>query len=42
MITINNFDEFNKAINEHELCMVKIGTNWCGPCKVIKKKYRRY
>jgi len=37
MITINNFDEFNKAINEHELCMVKIGTNWCGPCKVVKK-----
>lgn len=37
MVVINKLDDFNKAIEEHELCLVKIGTTWCGPCKVVQK-----
>ena len=37
MITINNYEDFIKAIGEHEVCLVKIGASWCGPCKVVQK-----
>jgi len=37
MITINNYADFIKAINEHKICMVKIGAPWCGPCNVVQK-----
>lgn len=37
MITINNYGDFIKAIGEHEVCLVKIGASWCGPCKVVQK-----
>lgn len=37
MKTINDINEFNKTINEHDICVVKIGTSWCGPCKVVQK-----
>lgn len=37
MKTINDINEFNKTINEHDVCVVKIGTSWCGPCKVVQK-----
>jgi thioredoxin 1 len=37
MVVINDLDIFNKAISEHDLCLVKIGTPWCGPCKMVQK-----
>lgn len=37
MVIINDLDRFNTAIAEHQVCLVKIGTNWCGPCKVVQK-----
>lgn len=37
MVIINDINRFDKAINEHDLCMVKIGTTWCGPCKTVQK-----
>ena len=37
MVLINELDKFNTAIEEHDLCMVKIGTPWCGPCKVVQQ-----
>jgi thiol-disulfide isomerase/thioredoxin len=37
MITINNYEDLQKAIEEHVVCLVKIGASWCGPCKVIQK-----
>ncbi len=37
MVVINKLDDFNKAIEEHDLCLVKIGAAWCGPCKVVQK-----
>lgn len=37
MNIINNYEEFIKAINTHDICLVKIGTAWCGPCKVVQK-----
>ena len=37
MVTINDINEFNKAIQEHDECLVKIGTSWCGPCKIVEK-----
>lgn len=37
MVTINNYADFITAINEHEVCLVKIGADWCGPCKVVQK-----
>lgn len=37
MVQINEFSEFNKAINEHDLCVVKIGAPWCGQCRVVEK-----
>ena len=36
MVEINKYDELKKAYQEHELCLVKIGTTWCGPCKVVQ------
>jgi len=37
MIKIDNYNDFKKAINEHETCLVKIGTDCCGPCRVVEK-----
>lgn len=37
MVTINNYADFITAINEHATCLVKIGAEWCGPCKVVQK-----
>ena len=37
MVLINELEKFNKAIEEHSLCMVKIGTPWCGPCKMVQQ-----
>lgn len=42
MIVINNLDKFKETIKEHDICLVKIGTSWCGPCKTVQKKHRRY
>lgn len=37
MVIINNYADFITAISEHEVCLVKIGADWCGPCKVVQK-----
>ena len=37
MITINEYGEFISAVNKHDICLVKIGTTWCGPCKTVQK-----
>lgn len=37
MVTINKYDELKKAFKDHDECLVKIGTTWCGPCKVTQK-----
>lgn len=37
MVVINKLDDFNKAIEEHDICLVKIGAAWCGPCKAVQK-----
>ena len=37
MVIINDLDKLKKAFVEHDLCVVKIGTSWCGPCKVLEK-----
>lgn len=37
MIGIYSIEKYKEAITEHEVCMVKIGTTWCGPCKVVQK-----
>lgn len=37
MITINDYGEFIAAINNHDVCLVKIGAEWCGQCKVVQK-----
>ena len=37
MITINNYEDFIKAIGEHDVCLVKIGASWCGPCRIMQE-----
>ena len=37
MVVINDLDKFKETIKEHDICLVKIGTSWCGPCKVVQK-----
>lgn len=37
MIEICSLDKFKQAIAEHEICLVKFGTTWCGPCRVMQK-----
>jgi len=37
MITIDDYGEFITAINDHDVCLVKIGAEWCGQCKVVQK-----
>ncbi len=37
MEIINNYEDFTTAIKTHDICMVKIGAEWCGPCKTIQK-----
>jgi len=37
MVIINELDKLKEAFAEHDLCVVKIGTSWCGPCKVVQK-----
>ncbi len=37
MIEINNYADFIKIIQEHDECLVKIGTSCCGPCKIVQK-----
>lgn len=37
MVIINELDKLKEAFTEHDLCVVKIGTSWCGPCKVVQK-----
>lgn len=37
MVLINELDKFHTALKEHDICVVKIGTSWCGPCKVVQK-----
>ena len=34
MQTINNYLELLDKIKENNICVIKIGTTWCGPCKV--------
>lgn len=41
MVTINELDKFNKAISEHDTCVVKIGTGWCGPCKLVEENIKK-
>lgn len=37
MVIINELDKLKKAFTEHDLCVVKIGASWCGPCKEVQK-----
>lgn len=37
MILINNINELEKTIKENELCLIKIGTSHCGPCKIVQR-----
>lgn len=36
MQTINNYQELLKAIESNDVCLIKIGTTWCGPCKLTQ------
>lgn len=37
MVKISNYADFITSIQEHDVCLVKIGAPWCGPCKVLQK-----
>lgn len=37
MVTINKYDDLQETYKSHETCVVKIGTAWCGPCKLVQK-----
>jgi thioredoxin 1 len=37
MVTINDLDTLKEAYASHDICLVKIGTPWCGPCKLVQK-----
>ena len=37
MVKISNYADFITAIQAHDVCLVKIGAPWCGPCKVLQK-----
>ena len=37
METINNYGGLIRTIGEHDVCLVKIGAEWCGQCKVLQK-----
>ena len=37
MVLINDINEFNKTIAENDICLVKIGTSHCGPCKIVQQ-----
>lgn len=37
MVIINKYDELKEAFASHDECLVKIGTSWCGPCKIVQK-----
>lgn len=41
MVVINELDKFNKAISEHNVCVAKIGTSWCGPCKLVEENIKK-
>lgn len=36
MIKLKTKKEFDKFINENNVCCVKFGAEWCGPCKVLE------
>lgn len=32
---INNYDEFNSFKTENSFCIIKLGAEWCGPCRTL-------
>lgn len=42
---INNLDEFNEFIKESEngkTSVLKIGSNWCGPCRTLEQTLKSF
>ena len=37
MVQINEINELNNVVKEHDLCVVKMGAPWCGQCRVVEK-----
>jgi len=37
MIRLKTKHEFEKFIQDNDVCCVKFGAEWCGPCKVLSK-----
>lgn len=37
MNLINTKEDFNNAVSNNGVIVIKIGAEWCGPCKVMNK-----
>ena len=42
MITNLNKDTFKQTITQNKYSVVKFGSNWCGPCKMLSNTLKQF
>lgn len=38
---ITTYFDLENTIKENDTCIVKIGADWCGPCRMLSEPYRQ-